>query len=440
MSDSALASAVQSLCPNLELPSEAARSLGNLALDTILKVVKDAKSGALHGKRTVIETEDVNDALRLRGFEPVYGIERVRKREWLWCSGGRSAFFGWDKEILTSEVDSMSLPTAPVDATVSPHWLAIDGIQPDIPENRPVSKKKRKTDIMKGDGRARKRGNSRSVLSGMIDGNVELNLPVVHILSEEQQTCFRKVQNAVEASGTDVSSFENMQVLESMSQDAALQPLVPYLVRYITRQVKKHFLTDTLIIHRVLLLMGNLVQNSHLDLERYGHQILPTVSSCLLSSSLGVEEQGEATAGTKKDHWGLRKLAAVVLRVSVEVFGNSLNDLRGRISRELCECLKQDRPLVTQYGAIVGLHELKVCEVPSVSQLLSTVAGKLEKRLENLKDSTGQYHEVLQCQSALHDVVRSSASSESGLIAIEDIPSEPMIAGMEGQHIGHLVL
>lgn len=38
----------------------------------------------------------------------------------------------------------MAIPPPPVDASVVTHWLAIDGVQPEIPENRPIMKKRRR--------------------------------------------------------------------------------------------------------------------------------------------------------------------------------------------------------------------------------------------------------------------------------------------------------
>ena len=40
--------------------------------------------------------------------------------------------------ILTFQVIESPLPKAPLDVSVSAHWLAIEGVQPAIPENAPV--------------------------------------------------------------------------------------------------------------------------------------------------------------------------------------------------------------------------------------------------------------------------------------------------------------
>lgn len=123
---------------------------------------------------------------------------------------------------------------------------------------------------------------------------------------------------------------------------SALQPLVPYLVRYVTHQIHAH-LQETGVLHRCLHLIANLAKNPNLELERYGHQLLPSVLSCLLGSDVGCP-------GTE-DGWELRKLAAIVTQLSIAVFGNALNDLHARVARELCKCLETtDKPLETQYG------------------------------------------------------------------------------------------
>lgn len=125
----------------------------------------------------------------------------------------------------------------------------------------------------------------------------------------------------------------------------ALQPLVPYIMRYVARQVHCH-MKDTNIIYKSLLLLGNLVKNLHLELERYGHQLLPCMLSCLLANNLG----GPAS----EDSWKLRDLAAVVIKLSVGALGNALNDLHGRVTRQLCNCLENaHHPLETQYGELL---------------------------------------------------------------------------------------
>jgi len=65
-----------------------------------------------------------------------------------------------------------------------------------------------------------------------------------------------------------------------------LQPLVPYLLQFVSMQVylSMHQLGT---IKKVLEVLRSLVLNTHLDLLLYSHQVLPLFLSCLLSEKLG---------------------------------------------------------------------------------------------------------------------------------------------------------
>ena len=118
------------------LPDEVARALAPDAEYRLREVIQDALKFARHSKRSTISTEDVNASLRLRDVEPLYGFPAgagpVPFRE---VPGQPELFFQEQKELTLKDVLAAKLPRPPVAVNVVPHWLAVEGVQPLIPEN-----------------------------------------------------------------------------------------------------------------------------------------------------------------------------------------------------------------------------------------------------------------------------------------------------------------
>ena len=63
----------------------------------------------------------------------------------LTSGGGRELHFLDDRELEVSDLVTQALPKLPAIPTVKTHWLAIEGVQPAIPENpAPISKHQQK--------------------------------------------------------------------------------------------------------------------------------------------------------------------------------------------------------------------------------------------------------------------------------------------------------
>ena len=118
------------------LPDEVARALAPDVEYRLREVIQDALKFARHSKRSAISTEDVNASLRLRDVEPLYGFPAgagpVPFRE---VPGQPELFFQEQKELQLKDVLAAKLPRPPVAVNVVPHWLAVEGVQPVIPEN-----------------------------------------------------------------------------------------------------------------------------------------------------------------------------------------------------------------------------------------------------------------------------------------------------------------
>lgn len=93
-----------------------------------------------HGKRRKLLPYDINRALKIKNLEPILGFNG--KEHVPFQSKGnndRVVHFIEQKELDLQEIISQasggSFKKLPLDVTLRAHWLAIDGVQPDVPEN-----------------------------------------------------------------------------------------------------------------------------------------------------------------------------------------------------------------------------------------------------------------------------------------------------------------
>lgn len=102
------------------------------------EIMQEAVKCMRHSKRTTLTAEDVDGALNLRNVEPIYGFASGGPLRFKRAIGHRDLFYIDDKDVDLKDVIEAPLPKAPLDAAVLCHWLAIEGVQPAIPENASV--------------------------------------------------------------------------------------------------------------------------------------------------------------------------------------------------------------------------------------------------------------------------------------------------------------
>ncbi|MCO5609012.1 hypothetical protein L7F22_063232 [Adiantum nelumboides] len=242
-------------------------------------------------------------------------------------------------EVAYLQVMEAPLPKAPLDTAVVTHWLAIEGVQPAIPENVPLevsvlSLDSKKTDTLLGKRRDDEFG-------------VEVKLPVKHVLSQELQLYFEKVTELII---TRASSPYFKAVLASLATDAGLHPLVPYFTQFIADEVGRN-LDDVELLLLLMMVVRSLLENPHLHIDPYLHQLMPSVITCLVAKRLG--------KSLTEDHWKLRDYVANLVSFICRRFGSSYHNLQPRITKTLLQAfLDPKRAMTTHYGAIKGLAAL----------------------------------------------------------------------------------
>ncbi|KAG8640531.1 hypothetical protein MANES_13G064400v8 [Manihot esculenta] len=302
------------------LSEDAALSLAPDVEYRMREIMQEAIKCMRHSKRTTLTSDDVDTALSLRNVEVI----------------------------------EAPLPKAPLDTSVVCHWLAIEGVQPAIPENAPLE-----VILPPPDG---KNNEQKDKLP------VDIKLPVKHVLSRELQLYFDKITELT-VRRSDSALFK--EALASLATDSGLHPLVPYFTCFIADEVACG-LNDYKLLFALMRVVWSLLQNPHIHIEPYLHQLMPSVVTCLVAKRLGNR--------FADNHWELRDFTANLVASICKRFGHVYSSLQTRLTKTLVNALLDPKRSLTQhYGAIQGLAALG----PNVVRLL--ILPNLEPYLQVLE-------------------------------------------------------
>merc|ERR1711939_1134823 len=160
----------------------------------ISQVLQEALKFMKHARRTILWSQDIAQALRVLDIEPLYGYETTRPLRYGEASlgPGQPLFYVEDEEVDFEKLINAPLPKVPREVSFTAHWLAVEGVQPSIPQN-PTSADSRHQDLLpKGPGAA---SANLAALSGQ--DNVTVKPLVKHILSSEIQLYFERITHAI---------------------------------------------------------------------------------------------------------------------------------------------------------------------------------------------------------------------------------------------------
>lgn len=232
--------------------------------------------------------------------------------------------------------------------TEAAHWLAIEGVQPSIPQN-PTTAESRPQDLLpKGPGA----NPALSALAG--NDSASTNPSVKHIVSKELILYFDKIQAAILDDNPDEEVVRLRQAaLGSVRDDPGLHQLIPYFINFIMDRVTHH-LDDTFTLKQMMELTNALIENKSLFLDPYASALSAPALTCLMARKLGTDDGVDAL----KDQYDLRQLAASLVGRIARKYSASNSLLRPKLTRT---CLKYfldpTKPTPVLYGAICGLLE-----------------------------------------------------------------------------------
>ncbi|KAI1819654.1 DUF1546-domain-containing protein [Xylaria intraflava] len=361
------------------LSDEALRTLSQDVEYRIGQVISEALRFTRLGKRTTMTVRDVSLALRVLDVEPLYGYDSTKSLRYGEASMGQSFFYVEDEEADFERVINGALPKVPRDANYTSHWLAIEGVQPTVPQN-PTSAEARSQDLLpKGPGA----NPSLSALAGHDSPNFRPT--VKHAVSQEQILFFEKVQAALLDDNPDPEVHRLRQAaLEAVVAEPGTHQLMPYYVNFISNQVT-HYLDDLFVLRQMMELTNALISNEHIFVDPYASALCAPVLTCLMARRLGAENGSDAV----KEQYQLRELAASLIGQIARKYSSSNKLLRPKLTRS---CLRAflNIHLAPQvwYGSILGIlaaggpEAIKILVLPNLKDFESAMLQPLQEKGE----------------------------------------------------------
>ncbi|KAF9391010.1 hypothetical protein CPB97_007763 [Podila verticillata] len=436
--------------PNLK--DDVATSLAQDVEYRIHEIVQEAMKFMRHGKRTKLTVDDINNALRVRNVEPLYGFSSAdptrfkRTTAGSTSTGQQELFFVEDEELDFETILSAPLPKVPLDVTYTAHWLAIEGVQPAIVQNPTPSDAK--SDLF--NKRIKLDQSSQPVVPGIksgaqptATGAAEVQPLVKHVLSKELQMYYERITSAV------LSQDEVLRAtaISSLQNDPGLHQLLPYFVQLVAEKVTQN-IRNIFVLEAMMAMVRAILDNDNLFVEPYLHQLMPTVLTCVVGKRLGESPQ--------EDHWALRSTATDIILSICSKYGSSYHTLQPRVTRTLLRAfLDPEKPLTTHYGAILGLTRLgnevfKTLVVPNLKTYSSLIEPELEDENDmdedHLNDDVAlRRNEARHCLDAiligLRSLVKHEASKAkevTNIPTVEDV-REPLSKAIGGLISGSLL-
>ncbi|PXF46637.1 Transcription initiation factor TFIID subunit 6 [Gracilariopsis chorda] len=338
-----------------------------LALDIeyrIREAVQDALKFMKHSKRNILNTVDINAALRMRNAPPIVGFGKPRGNSHKATTGsgtpagkqkgyaeaGRvdgstqaffkavegieDLYFVPDKQKTVTSIIETNIPLVPLDVSLTRHWLTIDGKQPTIPQNPKRSRPVSMGESADAEPVAKKQKTA-----------CEVKPLVKHELSRELQLYLEQITTAVQ--GDDTKHLE--QCLYAVANEKGIAELLPYFTQFLYKCVTKG--GSLALMFSCLRLVNAMLDNDVFDLRLYLHQVLPAVLTCMLAKRF--------SGNPRENHWAIRDYASKVVKKICQRYGNQYPDIQPRITKTCASALDNPkRPMTTHYGAIVGLAAL----------------------------------------------------------------------------------
>ncbi|KAF1962544.1 Arf-domain-containing protein [Byssothecium circinans] len=403
---------VRDVAESVGLLSLADNVVEELARDVdfrLAQVLEEALKFMRHSKRTTLSTHDISHALKILNVEPLYGYESTRPLRFGEASlgPGQPLYYVEDEEVDFEKLINAPLPKVPREITFTAHWLAVEGVQPSIPQNPTASNH---ADLLPKGPNA----NPHIAAANGLD-NVSVKPLVKHVLSKESQELFAKLSSAL----LDETNPEwQNAALASIQTDPGIHQLVTYLLTFIAEKVT-HSMKNIFVLRSMLLATEKLLANPSIYLDPYIPYMVPPVLTCCTGKHLGPAPQstpsnassetlnGNGMNGhrpSQQDHFQIREIAASLLQKICQKYSASNQNLKIRLSR-IClkSFLEPYKPLGTHFGALRALR------------LIARVEGIRMLILPNLKIYDEALKEAAADESKKHEVDRVLAEILLGL-------------------------
>lgn len=329
------------------LPEDVAKVLAMDVEYRLKEIIEQAMKFMRHSKRKTLNTKDIAGALKVLNIEPLYGYDTGRAlsyREAVTGANQTLYYVDEEEEVDFDKLINEPIPKVPREPTFTAHWLAIEGVQPSIPQNPHSSEIKALPPLLRGS----QVFNSTAALTQ----DVDVKPLVKHMISKELQLYFDRVIRAL-VDDMAVETGDRQTALFSLRSDPGLHQLTPYFIQFAQEKISDALKSNLRVVSTMLEVLDSLLANPTIFVEPYIHQIVPCVLTVLVARRLG-ETDPEGAEG-----YTARTFAAALLQQLCDQYGATYPTLRSRLTRTLLKgFMDVRRPLPSLYGIVLGIEAL----------------------------------------------------------------------------------
>ncbi|KAI5191599.1 transcription initiation factor TFIID subunit 6 [Nematocida minor] len=305
------------------------------------ELAQESSKFMVASKRSKLSIEDVNYALLSKEVDPLLGYNTSNSLMFKTIPGS-NLYYVPDEELDLETVLNSPLPKMPHKPVISKHWLAIEGVQPQIPQNplpmerMPETKKEDTLAAMKED--------------------VEIRNHMKHLLSKELQLYYEKIVQFIKDKET-VSMAS-----ECLKNESGIQQLIPYFVHFFNEEILKNLRNGEYLID-IITVYESLIMNKMIFIEPYMHQMLPSLLTCIVGKSIGMDsrnkEETKKNEITNKPGIVARQRASATIKYIYDTYSLSYTTLAPRVLNTLLKTWADtSKTPESHYGAIYCLCNL----------------------------------------------------------------------------------
>ncbi|KAM0677657.1 histone H4-like TAF Taf6 [Binucleata daphniae] len=319
----------------------------------IKELCQEATKFMYASHRTKLTIDDINYALIARNIDPLFGYD---PNDVLMFKNINNYYYVPDEEIDLEEYLNKPLPKIPLKPTITSHWLAIEGVQPQIPQNPLINEKK---DVVNDQ------------LQNYIE-DTEIKTTTKHLLTKELQLYFDKINNFVQG-----DENEREMAFKCLENDSGIQQLLPYFVHLFYETILKtkensneqkysneqkgygneHKIEETgyntanttvsnsdRLIQTTIGMMHALLKNKHIFIDPYLHKLIPAILTGVIGNNLQDDT---------------RRIGSYAVKYIFTNYGNTYTSLAPRIINTLKKSwLDKEKHEDIQFGALFCLSLL----------------------------------------------------------------------------------